>query len=92
MIASVHIEQANAQTVPIVPLSALITAQSGSNNYSVFTIRERQGKQFAELKSVRVGETVGNSVVIDEGLIPGERIIVNRTNQLSDGSAVRVLE
>jgi RND family efflux transporter MFP subunit len=92
MIASVRIEQANAQTVPVVPLPALITAQSGSNNYSVFTIRERQGKKFAELKSVRVGETVGNSVVIEEGLIPGERIIVNRTNQLSDGSAVRVLE
>jgi RND family efflux transporter MFP subunit len=92
MIASVRIEQANAQTVPVVPLPALITAQSGSNNYSVFTIREREGKQFAELKSVRVGEAVGNSVVIEEGLIPGERIIVNRTNQLSDGSAVRVLE
>ncbi|MFZ0594480.1 MAG: efflux RND transporter periplasmic adaptor subunit, partial [Bryobacteraceae bacterium] len=92
MIAGVRIEQANAQTVPVVPLTALITAESGSNNYSVFTIREREGKQFAELKSVRVGETVGNSVVIEEGLIPGERIIVNRTNQLSDGSAVRVLE
>jgi RND family efflux transporter MFP subunit len=92
MIASVRIEQANAQTVPVVPLTALITAESGSNNYSVFTIRQREGKQFAELKSVRVGETVGKSVVIEEGLIPGERIIVNRTNQLSDGSAVRVIE
>jgi hypothetical protein len=92
MIASVRIEQANAQTVPVVPLTALITAESGSNNYSVFTIRERQGKQFAQLKSVRVGETVGNSVVIEEGLIPGERIIVNRTNQLNDGAAVRAIE
>jgi multidrug efflux pump subunit AcrA (membrane-fusion protein) len=78
--------------VPVVPLTALMTAESGSNNYSVFVIREREGKQFAELKSVRVGETIGNSVVIEEGLIPGERIIVNRTNQLSDGSAVRVIE
>lgn len=92
MIASVRIEQASAQTVPVVPLTALITAGSGSNNYSVFTIREREGKQFAELKSVRVGDTLGSSVVIEEGLIPGERIIVNRTNQLSDKSAVRVVE
>jgi RND family efflux transporter MFP subunit len=92
MIASVRIEQVSAQTVPVVPLTALMTAESGSNNYSVFAIREREGKQFAELKSVRVGETVGNSVVIEEGLIPGERIIVNRTNQLSDGSTVRVIE
>jgi hypothetical protein len=92
MIASVRIEQANAQTVPVVPLTALMTAGSGSNNYLVFTIQEREDKQFAELKSVRVGESVGNSVVIEEGLIPGERIIVNRTNQLSDGTAVRVVE
>jgi RND family efflux transporter MFP subunit len=92
MIASVRVEQANAQTVPVVPLTALITAQSGSNNYSVFTIREREGKQFSALKGVRVGETVGNSVVIEEGLIPGERIIVNRTNQLNDGTAVRAIE
>jgi RND family efflux transporter MFP subunit len=92
MIASVHIEEANPQTVPVVPLTALMTAESGSNNYSVFAIRQREGKQFAELKSVRVGPTVGNSVVIEEGLIPGERIIVNRTNQLNDGTAVRVIE
>ena len=42
------------------------------------------------MKSVRIGETLGKSVVIDEGLTPGERIIVNRTNQLSDGSPIRV--
>ena len=68
------------------PLTALMTTESGSNNYSVFAVRQREGKQFAELKTVRVGQTVGNSVVIEEGLIPGERIIVNRTNQLNDGT------
>ena len=92
MIASVRIEQAHAQTVPVVPLTALMTADSGSNNYSVFTIREHEGRHFSQLKAVRVGEVVGNSVVIEEGLIPGERIITNRTNQLNDGSAVRAIE
>ena len=92
MIASVQVEQANPQSVPVVPLTALMTAESGSNNYSVFTLRQREGRQFAELKSVRVGQNVGNSVVIEEGLIPGEQIIVNRTNQLNNGTAVRVIE
>ncbi|QEE31324.1 efflux RND transporter periplasmic adaptor subunit [Terriglobus albidus] len=90
MIARIRIAQANPQAVPVVPLTALMTAESGSNNYSVFTVSERGGKQFAQLKSVRVGETFGKSVVIDEGLTPGERIIVNRTNQLSDGSLIRI--
>jgi RND family efflux transporter MFP subunit len=90
MIASIRIERGNAQTVPVVPMTALMTAQSGSTSYSVFTVKENDGKQFAQLKSVRIGETFGKSVVIDEGLTPGERIIVNRTNQLSDGSPIRV--
>ncbi|HEX4164873.1 MAG TPA: efflux RND transporter periplasmic adaptor subunit [Bryobacteraceae bacterium] len=92
MIASVPVEQADAQKVPLVPVTALITAQSGSSNYSVFTLRERDGKQLAKLQSVRIGQTIGRSVVINAGLIPGERIIVNRTNQLNDGSQVRVIE
>ena len=92
MIAAIRVEQANAQNVPVVPFTALMTAESGSNNYSVFTIKERDGKQFAQLKSVRVGQTFGQLVVIDEGLTPGERIIVNRTNQLSNGSPIRVIE
>jgi RND family efflux transporter MFP subunit len=92
MIASIHVQQADAQKVPLVPVTALITAQSGSSNYSVFTLSERDGKQFAQLRSVRIGETIGRSVVISEGLTPGDRIITNRTNQLTDGSQVRVLD
>jgi RND family efflux transporter MFP subunit len=92
MIASFQIDQAAPQTVPVVPLTALMTTQSGSNIYSVFAVREREGRQYAQLKSIRVGQTVGNSVAVEEGLIPGERIIVNRTNQLNDGSAVKVID
>ncbi|MBV9084984.1 MAG: efflux RND transporter periplasmic adaptor subunit, partial [Acidobacteriaceae bacterium] len=92
MIATVRVDQADPQIVPVLPMTALITAESGSNDYSVFTIRERDGKQFAQLKSVRIGEAVGKSVVINEGLLPGERIIVNRTNQLADGTLVRVID
>jgi RND family efflux transporter MFP subunit len=92
MIASVQIDQAAPQTVPVVPLTALMTTQSGSNIYSVFAVREREGRHYAQLKSIRVGQTVGNSVAVEQGLIPGERIIVNRTNQLNDGSAVKVID
>ena len=92
MIASIRIERGDAQAVPLVPMTALMTAESGSTNYSVFTVKEREGKQFAQLTSVRVGETFGKSVAIDEGLMPGERIIVSRTNQLNDGSPIRVME
>jgi RND family efflux transporter MFP subunit len=91
MIARVRIERGEMQTVPVVPMTALTTAESGSTSYSVFTVQDRDGTQYAQLQSVRIGQTYGKSVVIDEGLTPGERIIVNRTNQLSNGSPVRVV-
>lgn len=91
MIGSIRIERGDSQNVPVVPMTALMTAESGSTNYSVFTVNERDGKQFAQLKSVRIGKAFGKSVAIDEGLAPGERIIVNRTNQLSNGSPIRVV-
>jgi hypothetical protein len=40
---------------------------------------------------VRIGETFAKSVVIDEGLTPGERIVITRTNQLSNGSLIRMV-
>jgi RND family efflux transporter MFP subunit len=92
MIASMHVQQADAQKVPLVPVTALITAQSGSSNYSVFTLSERGWEAVCQLRSVRIGETIGRSVAINEGLTPGDRIIANRTNQLTDGSQVRVLD
>jgi hypothetical protein len=40
---------------------------------------------------VRVGQIIDRSAVIDEGIQPGDRIILERTNQLADGSVVREL-
>ena len=93
MIASVEIVQGGeSRKLPIVPLDALATSQSGSTNYSVFTVRTENGKQFARLRSVRIGDTIGRSVAIEEGITPGERIIVSRTNQLADGSLVQSMQ
>lgn len=91
MIARIRIQHANAQAEPVIPMAALMSAESGSGGYSVFAIEEKDGKHFAQLKSVRIGEVFGKSVAIDEGLTPGERIIVTRTNQLNEGSPVRVV-
>ncbi len=92
MIASVEIAQPGAQQLPLVPLEALSAAESGAARFSVFVVREENGKQVAQLRSVRAGETVGRLIAISEGLLPGDRIIVTRTNQLVDGSVVHVID
>jgi RND family efflux transporter MFP subunit len=92
MIAEVRIEQSTAsRKLPVLPVAALITSQSGSSSYAVFVVDDEKGKQVAHLRSVRVGQIIDRSAVIDEGLQPGDRIILERTNQLADGSVVREL-
>jgi multidrug efflux pump subunit AcrA (membrane-fusion protein) len=92
MIAKVRVEQAaGIRKLPILPVAALISAQSGSSAYQVFVVTEENGKQIAHLRSVRTGQIIDRSVVIEDGLFPGERIILQRTNQLADGSIVRVV-
>ena len=83
MIASVRIDQANPQTGSRRTVDSVDYAGIGIEQLFGFHHSKRGGKQFAQLKSVRIGEAIGKSVVINEGLLPGERIIVNRTNQLT---------
>jgi RND family efflux transporter MFP subunit len=93
MIASVQIVQdTDVQQLPLVPVTALSTAQSGSSQFSVYVVREKNGRQTAHLQSVRIGETYGRSIAIREGLTPGEKIISNRPNQLADGAVIRAIE
>ena len=92
MIASVDISQPGARQMPLVPLVALSAAESGAARFSVFVVRDENGKQMAQLRSVRTGETVGRLIAVSEGLLPGDRIIVTRTNQLVDGSPVHVID
>lgn len=42
----------------------------------------------AHLRQVKVGPIIGNMAVIEEGLTPGERLIVKGQHLVSDGSAV----
>ena len=92
MIASVEIGQPGAQQLPLVPLEALSAAESGAARFSVFVVRDENGQQVAQLRSVRAGETVGRLIAINEGLLPGDRVIVTRTNQLVDGGVVHVID
>jgi membrane fusion protein (multidrug efflux system) len=40
------------------------------------------------IKSVKVGETIGSRWVIDEGLQPGERVVVEGIQNIKDGVVV----
>lgn len=45
----------------------------------------------AQLRRVRLGQVLGDRVVIEEGLEPGERLVVLGYDQLSDGARIKVM-
>jgi membrane fusion protein (multidrug efflux system) len=73
-----------------VPVSALRKGPAGDH---VFVIAEdKQGKTRAHVRPVRAGAVLGDDVVIEEGLTPGEQVAVSGSFKLRDSVLVAVAE
>jgi membrane fusion protein, multidrug efflux system len=88
--ASVRVQvPAGPQTKAIaVPVSALRKGPQGDH---VFVIAgDKQGKSRAQLRPVRSGTVVGDSVLILDGLKPGEQVATSGSFKLRDSALVTV--
>lgn len=92
MIVSLNVgaEQAVAAQ-PVIPLNAVMKAKGNQNGYAVFVVVEQGGKQIAQLRDVKLGESFGNSVAVTEGLKHGERVITTGGTMVNDGDQVKVI-
>ena len=45
----------------------------------------------ARLRTVQLGELIGNGVAVTNGVAPGDRVIVTGASLLMDGQSVRVI-
>jgi membrane fusion protein, multidrug efflux system len=69
-----------------VPISALRKDPSGDH---VFVIQaDKDGKQRAHLRQVRSGEALGDTVLIEDGLQPGELVATSGSFKLREGVLV----
>ncbi|MCL4837027.1 MAG: efflux RND transporter periplasmic adaptor subunit [Thermoanaerobaculia bacterium] len=64
-----------------VPLAALVDFEEGK---AVYVVREGR----AERRPVRLGPLVGDRIVVEDGLLPGERLVVEGQGQVSEGQRV----
>lgn len=71
-----------------VPLSAVIRPPGERDGYAVFVVEDENGGATGRLRHVRLGELMGNDVVVVDGLKRGERIIVQGAALISDGERV----
>jgi multidrug efflux system membrane fusion protein len=67
--------------VTVVPASAVTVGQHGSQ---VFVIKDN----FAELRPVTIQRNVGQEAIIEKGVEPGEKIVINGQSRLMPGSKV----
>src|SRR4051794_22772593 len=69
-----------------IPVSALRKDPSGDH---VFVIQpDKQGKQRAHVRQVRSGEALGDTVLIEDGLKPGELVATSGSFKLREGVLV----
>jgi RND family efflux transporter MFP subunit len=70
---------------PMVPVTAM--TRLGAQSF-VFVVAQGPAGSAAQQKPVKLGELIGNSYVIEEGLNPGDTLIVGGTQNLVDGMPV----
>jgi RND family efflux transporter MFP subunit len=94
MIASLNTREGTAAEVPslIVPLTAITHAPDNPEGYAVMVMEQHEGKTFAELRPVTLGETVGNAIVIKSGITKGELVVTTGVSQVADGEQVLAVQ
>ncbi|MFO1477797.1 MAG: efflux RND transporter periplasmic adaptor subunit [Verrucomicrobiota bacterium] len=93
MTASVVLNPARAfpEGAVLVPLSALVTASSdpAARALAVFVVDD---SGHARERRVKTDEIIRSSILVTEGLKPGERVVVTGASLLYDGAPVRMPE
>ncbi|CAH1653751.1 multidrug efflux pump membrane fusion lipoprotein AcrA [Hyphomicrobiales bacterium] len=79
----VQIEQGIQHDAVAVPQQAV--QRDANGNAQVFVVTD---KNIAEIRPVRVNRTVGERFVIDRGLKPGERVVVEGFQKIAPGATV----
>lgn len=75
----------------IVPLSAVVKSAVGSDKYALMVVEHKGEVDVARLRTVELGDVMGNGVAVTQGVASGERVVVTGASLLVDGDPVRVI-
>ena len=89
MVANIEIVRSVSEAAVVVPQDALVRAEDG---YHVYVVSDEDGVPTVRTRSVSVGASQRNEVVITEGLDAGERLVVVGQRQVAAGDRVRVVD
>lgn len=89
MVANMAVARRRLSDAIVLPQDALVRVQDG---YVAFVAVERDGVLVAEARSLTLGPTRRNQVVVEEGIEDGERLIVVGQRSVADGDRVNIVE
>lgn len=90
MVMSLNLHDAKLlKPAAVIPLNAVVRPRNNPSGYAVFTITEGNGKSVARMKAVRLGDVVGNRMIVLEGLKAGDQVVGNGAALLQDGDEVK---
>jgi len=89
MVANVSLVRRVVEEALVVPQEAVVRVSDG---YAVFVFREDAAGGVVESRSVTLGPSQRNQVVIASGLSAGDRIVVVGQTQVANGDRARVVE
>lgn len=88
MVANLDVVRRSLEGVLVVPREAMVRIEDG---FVAFVVEDGPSGPVAAVRPVRLGASSGNIVVVEEGLVPGDRIVVVGQQELADGDRVQVI-
>jgi multidrug efflux system membrane fusion protein len=82
---------AGQTTPPLLPLSAIVRSRVDSSHFAVFVLDESATPPVVRQRDVELGEFMGNSIPVRNGLPDKAKVVVQGAALLSDGERVQVL-
>lgn len=92
MVASLNVPEAGAAPASLsLPLTAVVRSPKDTRGFAVFVVEGDAGKEIAHLRDVKLGDVLGNAVLVADGLKSGERVISSGATLVADNEPVRVV-
>src|SRR5262249_48362819 len=80
-----------AQESVAVPLTSVVRSPRDPRGFAVYVVQGNADAEGARIRDVKLGDTLGSTVVARDGLKLGERVVTLGATLLTDGSQVRVI-
>ncbi|MCP4626713.1 MAG: efflux RND transporter periplasmic adaptor subunit [bacterium] len=92
MIASLRVARPRKpEPVALVPLTAIVQSKTDPAGYALFVLEDKDNKQVAHIRNVKLGNVYGNLIAVREGAKIGEPVIATGATMVVDGENVRVI-